>query len=146
MKAMPIFLACALAAVSAQSQDAQDSAALNKRLLDEAPGALRAISLEDFCVGYGHAIRMQFLPNGYDGDEAPRLVRIEAKRRKLQLNDKDVTQEKIRIGMSRCQLLAGWGAPREQKRSVGSWGEDIQHIYPSAYVYTRNGVVKSWQD
>ena len=119
---------------------------VNDRLLSKAPSDLRQLDADEFCAGYGTALRMQFLPNGYDGPEAPAIAKQEAKRRRLRFNDKDVIGEIVRVGSTKCQLLAAWGAPRSQNRSVGSWGEDIQHVYPSAYVYTRNGIVTSYQD
>jgi hypothetical protein len=146
MKTIMMFIVCAVSANSVRAQDTTGPAAQNQRLLEAAPAALQALSLEEFCSAYGYALRTQHMPNWYSGDEAPRLVRDEARRRKLRLNDKDVVQQRIRIGMNRCQLLAVWGDPTEQNRTVGSWGVNIQHVYPNAYVYTRNGVVTSWQD
>ena len=142
------FIAFSLISISAPTfgQQTTDWAEVNIRLLSKAPADLRALGMPEFCAGYGNAIRMQMLPNGYDGIEAPKIVRDEAKRRKLRFNDKEVIEQIVRIGMTRCQMLAAWGAPRDENRSVGSWGEDIQHIYPSAYVYTRNGIVTSYQN
>lgn len=62
-------------------------------------------------------------------------------------------EKKLRRGMSQCAMYASWGNPDRENRSVGSWGTSVQHIYnaglryiPATYVYTRNGVVTSWQD
>ena len=130
----------------ALGEETTDWAEVNNRLLAKAPADMRALNLEDFCTGYGNALRMLMLPNGYDGADAPKIVRDEAKRRKLRFNDQDVTGQYLKIGITRCQMLAAWGAPRDQIRSVGSWGENIQHVYPSSYVYTRNGIVTSYQN
>lgn len=131
------------AALAQRSQEAID---LNLRLLQEAPAALQRLSPSEFCVGYGHALRMSTLPNGYDGEQAQPLMRAEAKRRRLRMNDKEILAEQLRIGMTRCDLLAAQGEARRENRSVGSWGEDIQYIYSRMNVYTRNGRVVSWQD
>ena len=55
------------------------------------------------------------------------------------------------IGMTECELLAARGAPSTVNRSVSSYGERKQYVYRSyagqtVYVYTRDGLVTSWQD
>lgn len=81
--------------------------------------------------------------------------RREIEHRKLMTPEEwDLASRKtIRIGMSRCAMYASWGKPDRENRSVGSFGEHIQHVYNSGYryirpkyVYTRNGKVSSWQD
>ena len=141
-----ILFATLLNPMLALSQEETDWDEVNRRLLSKAPEDMRNLSIDDFCAGYGNAIRMKLLPNGYDGDEAPRIMKEELKRRKIKLNETDAQKETIRIGITKCQLLASWGTPRDQNRSVGSWGVHIQHIYPGTYVYTKNGIVTSYQD
>ena len=128
------------------AQDATDWVAVNEGLLKKAPSALRELPLDEFCICYGNALRNQTLANGYDGPEAPGLVRQEAKRRKLRIVDTEAISEKIKIGITQCQMLASWGEPRDKNRSVGSWGVHIQYIYSGAYVYIKNGVVTGFQD
>jgi len=82
----------------------------------------------------------------YDDSRAPN-VRAELIRRNL-LTDEEWTlidQHKVRRGMSICALYASWGYPMRSRKSVGSWGVHIQHIYVNAYVYTENGIVTAWQ-
>lgn len=72
----------------------------------------------------------------------------EALKRKL-FNEQEINTiptRRIFIGMRQCALYATWGKPPRENRSVGSWGVNIQHVYGSSYVYTRNGVVTSYQN
>lgn len=109
---------------------------------------LRGTQKNDFCDDYGKAIRGEEL--GESGVLAPdvaiKLVKAEARRRKLVFNDTQIKKGLVRIGMSECQLYAAMGLPNEQNRTVGKWGVHIQHIYGGTYVYTENGRVTSWQD
>ncbi|HAF00409.1 MAG TPA: hypothetical protein DCG63_03855 [Methylophilaceae bacterium] len=64
-----------------------------------------------------------------------------------------VNNKEIFIGMTECALYASWGSPKRTNRSVSHDGINIQNIYGDyskyskpTYVYTRNGVVTSWQD
>jgi transketolase len=51
------------------------------------------------------------------------------------------------LGMSEGAMLCALGAPDRTHRSVGTWGVDVQYVFPnSVFVYTRNGKVTSWQD
>lgn len=112
----------------------------------ELPSRIRGLSLLDFCVDYGVLAR-GFVPYGMP--ETPSLkpaYEAEARRRGLSVSALLAKREEIGLKVSRCQLYASWGAPQGENRSVGSWGEHIQHIYGRSYVYTRNGVVTSWQD
>jgi hypothetical protein len=82
-------------------------------------------------------------------------MRDEILRRKL-LSDEEwglVQSKNIRVGMSQCAMYASWGRPERENRTVGSFGSSIQHVYGRysrysrpTYVYTRNGVVNSFQD
>lgn len=101
------------------------------------------------CAAYGRIVRKEGLERFKyfdDGDEA--AVLEEVKRRKITVNQKLVEGEKLKMGMSDCELLASWGYPEDINRSVGSWGTHVQYVYRSlkTYVYTRNGKVTSWQD
>lgn len=61
----------------------------------------------------------------------------------------------IQVGMTLAGLYAAWGFPKRANRSVGRFGVHIQHVYEwgyypdnhrTAYVYTENGILTSWQD
>jgi len=58
-----------------------------------------------------------------------------------------IENEKIRVGMSKCGLLASWGKPGRINRS--SHGP-AQWVYGGSgnrsYVYVRGGKIKSWQN
>ena len=65
----------------------------------------------------------------------------------------DLSRHRIVMGMSSCELVASWGWPNEQNRSVGSWGNHTQWVYGDfatsqkpRFVYTENDFVTSWQD
>lgn len=60
---------------------------------------------------------------------------------------------KIFIGMTREQVLASCGRPRDINRTVGSWGVDEQWIYgyssnfnDRVYLYFENDILTSYQD
>ena len=97
------------------------------------------------CAAYGHMYTTQSQKEKI-ADELNRRNAITSKEWYL------INANKISIGMSRCALYASWGAPWKTNKSVGGWGEHIQHVYgmpsqysSSNYVYTRNGRVSSWQ-
>lgn len=124
----------------------QEDLARRQELQKNAPVILRKMSKDDFCVAYGNAVRDEEI---YEIGQFPgltKLVKLEARRRKLAFNDSIIQKEKIKIGMTECQLYAAWGSPSERNRSVGTWGVHIQHVYSGSYVYTENGSVTSWQN
>lgn len=92
--------------------------------------ALRQRKVEDLC---------------FDGTERS----IAELRRRGAFSHKEWTlidENKFRIG-SRAEVLAcAWGRPKKINRSVGINGVHRQWVYPSAYVYTENGVITGWQD
>ena len=128
------------------AEQAVDWNAVNDGLAAKASGAIAELSMDDFCAAYGMALRTQRLPNGYEGEQAATLVKAEAKRRKLKMQDARIKAEEVRLGDSDCHLYAAWGPASRRNRSVGAWGADVQHIYGRTYIYTRNGIIKSWQD
>lgn len=114
-----------------------------------APGILKEMDRDLFCVAYGAAIRGEaihgvgILPS----DTIIKYVKAEARRRKLQFDDSLTRDGKIKLGITKCKLYASWGLPDDENESVGRWGTHIQHIYGvGTYVYTENGRVTSWQD
>lgn len=131
-----------------EQSDQADLEERKKNALNHWKEVLREESKEEFCVLYGTVVRLGFLDtSGYlsPGMDV-KLMKTEARRRKLTFNDKQIQNEEVKIGMTECQLYATWGLPDEQNRTVGRWGIHIQHIYGSKYIYTENGRVTSWQD
>lgn len=110
-----------------------------------APTILREMTKGDFCDAYGKAVRGEGIQEIGDVPDILKLIKPEARRRKLVFNDAKIKSERIGIGISECQLYASWGVG-QQNRTVGSWGVHIQHVYGNSYVYTENGRVTSWQD
>ena len=55
---------------------------------------------------------------------------------------------KVVTGMNANELRGAWGAPSDANRTVSRWGTRTQHVYGDfgPYVYTRDGIVTSWQD
>lgn len=119
-----------------------------ERLLRNAPAKFQEMRKEEFCDAFGKAIRGVWIDNIGASKEVIVMARTEATRRKLSFNQNLVRAEKVRIGITECELYASWGLPERQSRSVGSWGVHIQHIFglSGPYVYTQNGIVRSWQD
>jgi len=112
----------------------------------KAPLILREMSKDDFCAAYGNAVRGEEINDLGTFPDIMTIVKPEVRRRKLMFNDSQIREEKVRVGMTQCQLFAVWGLPREQNRTVGKWGVHIQHVYGNSYIYTENGQVTSWQD
>lgn len=82
-----------------------------------------------------------------DGDGAVLAkARKLAATRGLRVDEALTKRERIKLGISECQLFASFGLPERANRSVGSWGVHVQYIYGRTYVYTKNGTVTSWQD
>ena len=105
------------------------------------------MSNESLCLAIGTAIRESEVSGIGSYPELQDLVKKEATRRRLLIDYALVSASKIRLGISECQLLASWGEPESRNRSVGPWGEHIQHVYAGqSFVYTENGRVKSWQN
>lgn len=60
---------------------------------------------------------------------------------------RNIKERKIRMGMTKEQVLLSWGYPNKVNRSVGEWGEHEQWCYPSSrYLYFENDVLTNWQD
>lgn len=72
----------------------------------------------------------------------------EIKRRKVfwQKEIELILAHQVGIGMRQAALECSWGLPDKRNRTVTAYSEDIQWIYGEVYVYTENGVVRSWQD
>ena len=109
---------------------------------------LRTFSKDDLCEAIGTAIRDSTVDTIGNYPELSRLVQAEARRRGYSFSVELVKSQKVRIGMTECELYASLGFPDKQNRTVSQSGEHIQHVYSSmeAYFYTRNGRLTSWQD
>ena len=110
------------------------------------PGIVKAMGNPEICAALGQVFRQEEIENL--GSEAVmyKAIRTEATSRKLTVNIGLTTLKKIRIGGSRCQVYASWGLPTNENRTVTAFSEDIQHVYGSTYVYTKNGTVTAFQD
>lgn len=57
---------------------------------------------------------------------------------------------KLKIGMTKKQVIAIWGKPNDINRTVGSWGIHEQWVYSyvgdGCYLYFEDGRLTSWQD
>lgn len=132
----------------------EESARIDEdRFLSEFPSILKSMTKDEFCVAYGERLREwspYYIPSTWiRGTKANLLKKLknEAARRKQKFDDSLVRNEKVKMGISECQLYATLGLPEDQNRTVGRWGVHIQHIYGGGnYVYTENGRVTSWQD
>ena len=113
----------------------------------KAPTILRSMTKGDFCVAYGEALRGEKMNEIGMLPDIAKLVKAEARTRKLTFDDSQIRSKFVVIGMSECQLYAVWGRPEAQNRSVGSWGVHVQFVYGGgSYIYLENGRVTSWQD
>lgn len=107
------------------------------------PGELASVSPETLCNAYS---------SGRSSDVKQELERRNA----LSAEDwRLVAGKKVQRGMSELALICSWGYPGaygDVHRSSGSWGEQKQWVYRicrscgTHYVYTKNGIVTSWQD
>ena len=58
-----------------------------------------------------------------------------------------ITQEKVRIGMSKEACILSWGEPEDINKTSGSWGVHEQWVYGShSYLYFTNGRLTSIQN
>lgn len=129
------------------AQDKKNKELLQTNMQDIAKDRLKKMDKTDICALYGMAIRDHLFTNEWlSFDGASQLIVAEAKKRKIKLNNKLVKQGSIKLGNNLCQMYAAWGLPSDRNRSVGRYGEYIQHIYGETYVYTQNGIITSWQD
>jgi len=63
-----------------------------------------------------------------------------------QAQRKRIEEGKLNIGDSELMIYAVLGEPEDINRTVGSFGEHKQWVYPSQLIYTENGKVTGWQD
>jgi hypothetical protein len=65
--------------------------------------------------------------------------------RKARVDDA-IRRNAIIVGMTKDEVRKSWGEPERNNSSSGSYGAHDQWIYPSAYIYFRDGQLTSWQD
>ena len=129
-----------LAAARLIAELERSQAEFERQHVADLPGKLRTASVPRLCRAFGQSTR-----DGPAEDAA--IARREIARRGIKLDDKLTASQKIRLGVSECQLYASFGVANHINRSVGGWGVDAQHVFGDGlYVYTRNGVVTSYQD
>ena len=137
----------ATAAEAAERQRSIDEAQEELARRAGAPRFIGGLSKDDLCVAVGTTTRHSTVPGIGTFPELLGLVKKEIARRNLRMDGALIEKERIRLGISECQLFATWGPPQSQRRSVGSWGVHIQHVYSGGrLVYTENGRVTAWQD
>jgi hypothetical protein len=75
-----------------------------------------------------------------------RMGYIEAHPKTSHGKKQDIFDGKIRIGMTRDQVIASWDKPTHINKDVGPWGVHEQWIYEDRqYLYFENGVLTSFQ-
>lgn len=94
------------------------------------------------------------LRGGVYGYTPDAIARAEINRRELikEVEWTAIDQQKIRIGMSECALLASWGRPTNINTSVSSRGKSKQYVYrgysaaSTNYVYVKDGIIEAFQN
>lgn len=80
------------------------------------------------------------------------IEKEEAKRKDAIANQpkhiqEEINSNKIKLGMTREQVLLSWGKPNKINRTVGKWGVKEQWCYgDKTYLYFENGILTSFQD
>ena len=129
-----------------------DYAALQEKIENErlstAPGYLRTLPTIDLCEAYGRAVRGEFINQLGNTEAMQKLVKAEAKRRKLKFDDRSVKDEEISLHINECALVAVWGKANRKNTYVNSNSVHVQHVYGTygPYITTVNGIVVSWQN
>lgn len=107
---------------------------------------LRAIDAETLCADY-----YELRTNGEMNQAATlQIEKVMYEKGVTRWRMPAIRESTIQLGMTRNELLAAWGRPRRENETVSRAGIDIQHVYGSTldatYVYTKNGIITSWQD
>lgn len=116
--------------------------------LKDAPENIKITSTRQFCEYYGQMLRGEYISDFGSASDLKDIIKKEANRRKIKVNEKVAKSQLLRLNISTCDLYASWGIPDDENKSVGSYGVHIQHIYQRSrtYVYSENGRVTSWQE
>ena len=57
-----------------------------------------------------------------------------------------ITENKIKIGMTKQMVIESWGKPEHISRTVTSSVVHEQWVYGNTYIYFDNGILTAWQD
>jgi len=59
-----------------------------------------------------------------------------------------IEQRGLRVGLDECSVSAAPGEPDTMNRTNSAYGRSVQWVYRAkrAYVYTDNGIVRTWQE
>lgn len=59
-----------------------------------------------------------------------------------------IENKKVFIGMTKTQVRASWGSPKDIHRTGGAWGINEQWVHGDfgPYLYFENDIMRSWQD
>jgi hypothetical protein len=124
--------------------------------ISELPAMLMDMTEDRFCVAYGRAIRRAARAESIGPIMGPwaakekKLVKNEASRRKLKLNDSLIKEMEIKLGISECQLYASVGMPDKKERIVDRLGVHVVLVFldigNGIIVQTENGKVSKWHD
>lgn len=122
------------------AKDKARKRALEKKLAAEKeallPENMARVSNDDACINAGKELRAR-KGEAWANELAKRGLKFEAN---------NAFRETINIGSTECTVYAALGNPQKIHRSVGKNYIKKQFVYPSAYIYTENGIVSSWQD
>jgi hypothetical protein len=138
-------------ATNAPAADQAASAQLlptRQEVLADTGNLLRQMDNLALCAALGTSLRAEefIAPDKADKALVSRLVKAEARRRKIAVQAANTKGQTFALGASRCQVYASWGLPDSINRTVTRGHEHIQHVYGRAYVYTTNGIVTGFQD
>ena len=84
----------------------------------------------------------------YAGDwTAATMIELERRNALTAQEVQDINHRRMRLGMSEHAAVCSWGPYARVNRTVGPWGVDKQFVMEQgAYVYTRDGRVRSFQN
>jgi predicted Holliday junction resolvase-like endonuclease len=71
---------------------------------------------------------------------------IRAHPRISKVKQEAILKGEVFAGMTSDQVVASWGEPEKNNRTVGAWGVHEQWVYGRTYLYFRGGVMSSFQD
>lgn len=100
------------------------------------PENMAKIETYKACINAGKELRLKNKTNWVD----------ELTKRGEKFNIESIKDKTINIGGFECDIFASYGRPHRYNRTVNSSGTNVQFVYDGLYIYTKNGVITSWQD
>jgi len=101
------------------------------------------------CVHYSlsmrNAIAKKFAADRAAKWAAKRIIKIKSFNWPSEI-EQTVINRKIRLGMTKQQVIESWGKPKDINRTVSRYSVHEQWVYSNAYLYFENGVLTTWQD